>query len=628
MGRTVHVLRPFKDGKNPSLLVFVQACAKQEFLGEADEIGQTTLARLHMRFFYQNGNELNEVGVESAECPYVFMSALASYGAAMNLVHLYSINAREVIALCGLWDRVLDGKASVSGADPRSTHTDDSGYCVLEAPPTIVQFRIGKMATTFVWLDPANFGANLDSGKPPSWLRPESIETDTDRCALWYADWRGTCDRLKLGSHEHTAAAQAQRGFRQTYMSYPIYVHDSRPAIDMERAALYGGRCECKFIGTVFDWNAPNEDTPNPLWPTPWKVAEGSIYQLDVNSLYAAMAGATQLPTRLDAVLGHMGVGTLKLACRARCVIAEVEVDTDKPVVPVRHEGLTIFPVGFFRTTLCGPELELAIDSGADVHCIRAAVYAQAPIYRDYVLALYRARMMASRQDNRELAQVIKALLNASFGRWAQRTKRWKSDNEAIAWAPFAQWWQRDRPTGKIEQWRSFAWQAQRLVDDGEPNESFPAISAYIASYARVRLWDLIQQAGPANVYYYDTDSIWCNQLGYDRLKQAGELSCEDRGRLKLAGQYGEVEFVGWKRYVADGKLTMAGLPEQHRVNDGVSVEFCRAPAISHFLARHEAPGIAAQDVRARIRVPYQLGKVNNDGTVMPLEIEDQPCEP
>lgn len=54
---------------------------------------------------------------------------------------------------------------------------------------------------------------------------------------------------------------------------------------------------------------------------------------------------------------------------------------------------------------------------------------------------------------------------------------------------------------------------------------------------ARLRLFELIDKVGgphSGNVFYSDTDSLYCNRKAYEILKNAGEINEKELGKLKV----------------------------------------------------------------------------------------------
>jgi hypothetical protein len=84
------------------------------------------------------------------------------------------------------------------------------------------------------------------------------------------------------------------------------------------------------------------------------------VYHLDAHALYPSLlASLCELPR---ARLGYRDMpprGFAEWLTATHCVIAEVEIETAEPLAPyqARPGAPVVWPVGRWRTTLCGPEL-------------------------------------------------------------------------------------------------------------------------------------------------------------------------------------------------------------------------------------------------------------------------------
>jgi hypothetical protein len=101
---------------------------------------------------------------------------------------------------------------------------------------------------------------------------------------------------------------------------------------------------------------------------------------------------------------------------------------------------------------------------------------------------------------------------------------------------------------------------AQVMADSSEPAHSFPAISAFITSFAREYMRDAIIIAGRDNVYYMATDSLILNESGYSRLLEADMIHDWHIGKFKLLGKHRHLEVQHASNYTLDGKTTASGL--------------------------------------------------------------------
>ena len=289
------------------------------------------------------------------------------------------------------------------------------------------------------------------------------------------------------------------------------------------------------------------------------------------------------------------------------------------PVLPVRLNGDVVYPVGEFEGSWCGPEIKEAIGRGVQVRCLRMAVYDKDVLYNEYVKTMYKCKQRAKRDGKPHEAATAKSLLNSAFGKWAQRAKRWQDRPGLIPVAPYTQWYGPLDDDGVPTQFRAIAWRVQQLVDAGEPGDSFPGVSAYISAYGRCRLWQLIETAGPENVYYYDTDSIFCHPVGFERLLAANEIDQDQIGLLSIRGKHTHVQIIGRQAYVCDGKLTASGVTWR-RTTDGVThaVRLVQ-PGLGHFLWRDQPPSVERHIQTLREQRVYRHGHVQADGSVLPL---------
>lgn len=327
---------------------------------------------------------------------------------------------------------------------------------------------------------------------------------------LWYA-WRAFLSENDLGHFSPTVPSQALTAFRHRFMQHKIYIHAHEDVTDLERDAYFGGRTDCFFVGRKFD---------------------GPYYKLDVNSMYSAVACKLAVPVKFIRLYRGFDAAYLRKALRSWAVIAEVDIQTRHNCYPVRRdEGLT-FPIGTFRTCLCGPELQLALRHRDIVKVVRFAVYRRRVVFDQFVRQLYRVRQKYKRTGNKVFGEMVKRLLNSLYGKFGQQNVQWKYEgyfpNEPDGVYTIA-----EQGSEETYQERVIFGHLFREYGEVEAFHSFPAIAGYITSAARAYLWRLIRKAGQANVYYCDTDSLIVSAAGYKRLRSLcdsqvlGKLKCE-----------------------------------------------------------------------------------------------------
>lgn len=619
----------------------MQARVAQVYASDADATGHLSLTHWYATSGTVIGSSIDWRHCGHGDTTESWWRWLAGRLGDCGNVSIYSWQAREVIAALDLWGEIEARRWTLDGADPYYREDCGSpsdrrlnGYVVLEGPPTVVLCRSRTCATVCTWLDPQNYGLDsleryvADSGVAMSvgcgldgelWHGSVPLQLITSSVGRWVADYYHLVVGLDLAGPQHTAASQAHHGWRYHYMDARITVHDCKPILELERAALYCGRCECRYIGTLHSGGKPGELYGDTDTDGCNRTDVGPIYHLDVNSLYPAVARDARLPVKLRGVYRDMSPTDLSILCDRHCVAADVTVSTETPVVPTRLHGRIVWPVGIFRTTLCGPEIQLLLQHGSVISARTVAVYESANLYERWVSRLYEARLAYARYGKHGLASICKSILNASFGKWSQQSKRWVDVDDRIPPAPYYQWFESLPDAPVPVSYRSLAWQVQRLTIQGETNESFPAITATINSLGRAKLWSLLQTAGLGNTYYYDTDSIFCSGAGLEALRDAGEIDQTAMGKLKVVGTYDRVRFHGRQAYEADGRLVLSGYAGSHYVSGEATAETLRVPPIQHYLLRSQPPGLDRRVAKVRIARGYSHGHVQPDGSVLPI---------
>lgn len=164
--------------------------------------------------------------------------------------------------------------------------------------------------------------------------------------------------------------------------------------------------------------------------------------------------------------------------------------------------GKLVFPVGELEGIWEWDELKMALEYGCElVEWKRSVWYPSKPIFREYVTELYQYRDKSSALYDVGLAEVVKIMLNALYGKFGMKTKR-----------------------RQIYLWNDPELPKNAVPANGDPEcpiwyaeiESdapyiMPQISARVTSLGRQRLYRgaaEIERSGSGLVYYMDTDSI------------------------------------------------------------------------------------------------------------------------
>jgi len=437
---------------------------------------------------------------------------------------------------------------------------------------------------------------------------------------LAHGDVHDDGSRHAVGTWGDTLSSMAFKAYRYRFMPYPIDLHVEPDAEKLERDAYVGGRTEAFFIAHYA--------------PLP-------VYKLDVNSLYPSVMISNLFPTRLLGVRTGDLPAMIQTVETGGLVIAEVEIETDVPCAPLKDVKL-LFPVGRFITTLCSPELKVALQEGRLLAVGKWAVYDGAPIFEDYISWIYAQRLKARRKGMDAWDTLFKYLGNNLYGKFGQRREEWVKLREADPNRPSVGVETILGPNGSSWRERTFDGWVWRSEAQTESYNSFPAVAAFVTSYARVRLWSLMNVAGNYDptrptrkagreFYYCDTDSLFASTEGYNRLLKAGEIHKDELGRLKIERIEEErAIFWGAKWYELGAHMRRKGIPASARgqwpdgtpvlTEDGKpAVVYDGWPRLLTAFKEGNLTGFENRPVVKKATVEYSKGVVWADGWVQPL---------
>ena len=333
----------------------------------------------------------------------------------------------------------------------------------------------------------------------------------------------------------YTAASISMKAFRSRFLKHRIFIHANPEVDELEKQSYYGGRCEAFRIGPV-----------------------GTTWKLDVNSMYPYVM-KNPMPVNLVAYRKNEPVKRLKTYLdRGYLAIAEVFIECREEAFPIRLKQKLLFPHGRFITTLCTPELKYALEKNYVKKVYRVAYYHGADIFSEFVDFFYEKRMQYKKEQNEPYAYFTKSILNSLYGKWAQMQReivyRYTDEDE--------DYYRREAVVNgeKLTEVKIFR-DVFFIEKKQKPSyNSFIAISAHITSYARMYLYQLMRTAGLENVYYCDTDSLFVNEKGYEKLQRY--IHEHELGKLKLEGVK-ECEIYGAKNYLFGSERKIKGIPKK-----------------------------------------------------------------
>ena len=416
-----------------------------------------------------------------------------------------------------------------------------------------------------------------------------------------------------LGNFSLTMASQAMNAWRHRFAPHytarngreNVKVFPSLPEESLfERKAYMAGRTEAFYIGHV----------------------EGPVHSFDVNSLFPAVMRDNLFPSQIARSGDRLPPQRAKaLLDKGLGLICEVVIDTDRPWYP-QHDGeRMVYPVGRFTTYLCTPELALALDSGHVVSIGRWQSYRMVDLFSTYVEYFYERRQEYKSIGN-DLYQLIckVGFLNSLYGKFGQKVPEWTdvTGTEEADFVPAFLTYvivkDEDNPPRHYRRIGNLVERREPVSRDTARN-AFVAIAAHVTSYARVALLHGITTAEPSNVYYCDTDSVYTNDEGAQRLLSAGLVDQSKLGSWKHEGTQDSIDIHGPKDYAWGTERKIKGVrktAEQIAPNEFMQAKFqgfkgsLRAGATDIMLIRYE---------KKVLRRVYLKGVVGDDGWVTPF---------
>lgn len=299
-------------------------------------------------------------------------------------------------------------------------------------------------------------------------------------------DWWNDTSR---GRWSVTGAASGWNAFRHTPTPFKVVIDPNKEGVAHERSAIYGGRRSVARVGP---------QTPS------------QYVEADFERAYTVAARDLPLPFRRMRQFDTLPLDSSLIGDPRWGLIAEVDIETDRPRWPVRKGGRVWYPVGCFRTTLAGPDIEDARDRGA----LRAIHSGHSYRLGPHMAPWAAWCLQVADERNLEIPTIVRMVAKqwgrSVVGKWAQR----KFVRIALGPAPTDGW-------GYEQAWMANEHVRASIVDiggqrhicyaDGDGENAFPAVLAYIESYVRVALNRAIDAVGSAAFLQCDTDGLIAN---------------------------------------------------------------------------------------------------------------------
>jgi hypothetical protein len=331
-----------------------------------------------------------------------------------------------------------------------------------------------------------------------------------------------------LGNFSRTGASNASNHWRHRHMTSKVSIHDDTAALDAERDSIFTGRTEAWRIGTFRD-----------------------LDEWDLPLAYPYVGLDTDMPVRL------LGLRTRKSSLESCLGLVHAYVECPVPVLPSRDNNNRIsWPTGRIEGWYWQPELDLAVEYGAEVTALEQYVYETAPVLRSWA-----GWIIASQSD-----PGLTTIQQMATKHWG-RALIGKFGAQVPDWKPYA-WFEdcdlelcRSVVDGRVGEMLTVGGRALRSEEKCYADNAFPALMSRVVSECRMRLWRLMCVAGLDHVFYVDTDSLFVDAQGSRNLRDHVH-----RGKgwgVRVKTRHREVTILGPRQLITarDG-IRVSGLPK------------------------------------------------------------------
>jgi len=450
-----------------------------------------------------------------------------------------------------------------------------------------------------------HIGADVGYSKPdlPAWSDDDAAwvarcEADTEILALAMLTLMDWWDENGLGSWTLTGSAGGWNSWRhKTTAQLPLIVPDEDQCA-ADRAAIYGGRREAFAHG---------------------EQSGGPFALLDFKSAYPTIAASFPLPSARQGNFEQLPLDSPLICGEHFGVIAEVELQSDEPRYPVRVNGRIAYPVGRFRTTLAGPEIQEARRLGHLVSIGPGWLHRLSPHMREW------ARWVLDVTDDRRedvprvARRAVKHWGRAVIGKTAARG--WRTiplqTLGGSGWDYRPAWnAQLQAPSHLVD----VCGQVAEVVPAGDGDNAYPAILAWVESWTRVFLSRAIDYFGRQNVITCDTDGLIIRESrGFPEWPAAlpfGPLT------LRRKGTYQQVTVLGPQHVITPDDTKLAGIPRRHDTGDDGTISALLWPKLATQMSLRPGtaePGYVRPRQSYTLANSYVTGYVALNGAVHPL---------
>lgn len=455
-----------------------------------------------------------------------------------------------------------------------------------------------------------------DEDSAEAWLLRCSSDVDilmAMMCTLM--DWWSSTGR---GRWSVTGAASGWNAYRHTPTPFKVVIDPEEKGVTLERASIYGGRRAVNRVGSL---------------------APGQYVEIDISRAYTVAARNVPLPVRRMRAFDSMPIDDSRIDSERWGIIAEVTIETDVPRWPVREAGRVWYPVGRFRTTLASPEIADARSRGALLSIHKGHSYQLAPhmapwaqwcldVADEHTEGVPGVVRMAAKQWGRSV-----------IGKWAQKryTKVTLGPAPTEGWGYEQAWMANTHVRASIV---DLGGQRYMTFPDGDGENAFPAVLAFIESHVRMALGKAIDAVGSDAFVQCDTDGLLASVV--DLMKRARSDDTRDAilhgggdfltlivdkistitapFTLRVKRTYSRIEVIGPQHVKLDGKRRYSGIPGSGEEMTNGDIGAWVWPKLSQQMQSRDAVGYVQRFQRYRVPRALAAGWITTQGRVLPVE--------
>lgn len=644
-------IKPTKLTYAPSCVVSV--VVQTELVGTSSHGRERTygLASIHVTETHRRGKYWSSPLYRMFDSPIEFLDWLESTSSAKKKTYIFTPNVISTLTLCDFWSRLeLHGctlSKEFGDADPSAPEKCTDMFGIPTSPVvncpgvsssgrhyhfnalvTGINAQIVKYRTnsrSFQWCANTQYTNSTDSMIAESvgieWKNVSAANVRHDtiassciaRSGLYCEFFRQLCQwwvDIDGGPWGSTTAAMSYQFLKKRITAKTILRHDNQRVAELEESAVFAGRRTTWYvgnIGTEEDWleypdSAPNRSIHGTILDT--------MYHSDVRSMYPYLLARMPYPVRLLTYMHEPTLSECRDALEMYGVIASVLIRSDVSEYPLRTASGISYPIGVYRTTLCGPELMSALGSGLVQHVYSAAIYVMGMPFRTACDTLL--NMRSEYRESGELAweMFVKNLSNSMSGKLVQRKYDWVADTTASPLSDWGTWTNRDNDTGEIEHYRSVAGMTWHRTLAESYIRPMASAYAYLTAYGRWYMAYIRNICPVGTVLSQDTDGIWCTSRALDSLYIHTARTCRDAGSMHIDKSSHCGRFFGPQQYWHGKAWVMSGQshPDISAARDTVDVAIARLDPLS---------GSGVPDpVMSEYTITRNIGRVHIDGTI------------